>query len=104
MTAPYVVPGWVDLLVALDKAPPTDKESLGRICDAADMSLGNLQLGVSAIGELLVAASASPEEVDPGTLAKAGWLLADLGRLTMLLGELAVDADHRRRLAGEGGP
>lgn len=104
MTAHYAVPGWAELLVALDKAPPSDKESLGRICDAADSSLGNLQLGVSAIGELMVAASASPESVDPETLAKAGWLLADLGKLTMLLGELAVDADHRRRLAGEGVP
>lgn len=104
MTTPHAAPGWADLLVAPDKGAPSDKESLGRICDAADSSQGNLQLGVSAIGELMVAASASPESVDPETLAKAGWLLADLGRLSLLLGELAVDADHRRRLAGEGGP
>jgi len=74
----------------------SDAVVLVQIADAAELLQRRLQLGISAIEQLLAHASVQVEtgELAQDTVEALGWLLAELGDAAAACVELAVPCRH----------
>ena len=74
----------------------SDATVLVQLAEAAELLQRVLQLGISAIGQLLAHASVQVEtgELAQDTVEALGWLLAELGDAAAACVELAVPCRH----------
>lgn len=74
----------------------SDAMALVQIAEAAELLQRVLQLGISAIGQLLAHASVQVEtgELAQDTVEALGWLLAELGDAAAACVELAAPCRH----------
>ncbi|TWH63995.1 hypothetical protein LX59_00002 [Azomonas agilis] len=98
-----------ELLVDLDSIAPAFRntpltteqtERLQRITQAADSCFGTLTTGVSAIGWCIASAAHNQDfGLNADELMSLGWLLQELGNLSLVMTDLSRGAEERLSLA-----
>jgi hypothetical protein len=94
-----------ELLVNLDSIAPAfgsnplateQAERLKRIAQVADSCSGTLTSGMAAIGWCMAAAADNKDfGLDADELVSLGWLLQELGNLTLVMSDLSRGAEDR---------